>query len=227
MHTGPTGLFGAVSSSVIRHTLACLWNSVIDLIGAAIGAAVRKGVHANWLYFPFVSEALSFVPFSFGWKLRRAIYARILPHIGRDAVLHFGVVLEDPRSIIGSNVWISTGCYLDYIDIGDAVLVGPRAVLLAGGQHHFFDRLDIPIKDQGNPGKEPLRIGRGAWVGANATVLAEVGHDAIVGAGAVVTKAVPPYAIVVGNPARLLGIREATEAPGTVGARERKPSPES
>jgi acetyltransferase-like isoleucine patch superfamily enzyme len=202
----------------MRRTAARLVNGAIELLGAAAGGAVRKGVRAGWLYFPFVSEALSSLPFSLGWKLRRAVYAHILPHVGRDTVLHFGVVLEDARSSIGENVWISTGCYLDYVEIGDAVLIGPRAVLLAGGRHHHFDRLDVPIKDQGNPAKEPLRIGRGAWIGANATVLAEIGHDAIVGAGAVVTKPVPPYAIVVGNPARLLGIREAAGGSVTVGA---------
>jgi len=188
---------------------AALFNRAIDVLGAVVGGIVRKGVESGWLHFPFVSEALSLMPFSLGWKLRRAVYSRILPRVGRDAVLHFGVSIEDPRTAIGDNVWISAHCHLDYAEIADAVLVGPHAVLLAGGRQHRIDRLDIPIKDQGNPPKEPLRIGRGAWIGANATVLAEVGHDAIVGAGAVVTKPVPPYAIVTGNPARVLRMRNA------------------
>ena len=109
---------------------------------------------------------------------------------------------------------VSVRSYLDYVEIGDAVLIGPHAVLLAGGRPHRFDRLDVPIKDQGNLPKEPLRIGRGAWIGANATVMAEVGHDAIVGAGAVVTKPVLPYAVVAGNPARLVKMREGSGARG-------------
>jgi virginiamycin A acetyltransferase len=187
-------------------------NAVIDGAGALLGGLLARAISAGLLYFPFVSEALSLLPFSPGWKLRRAVYARILPHIGRTAVLHFGVSLEDPRTTIGENVWISVRCYLDYAEIGDSVLIGPHAVLLAGGRQHNFDRLDIPIKDQGNPPKTPLRIGHGAWIGANATVLADVGHDAIVGAGAVVTRAVPPHAIVAGNPARVLRMRGAAAA---------------
>jgi acetyltransferase-like isoleucine patch superfamily enzyme len=175
-----------------------------------LGGLVRRGVSGGWLHFPFVSEALGAVPFSVGWKLRRAVYARVLPRIGQSAVLHYGVVVDDARSTIGENVWISVRSYLDYVEIGDSVLIGPHAVLLAGSRHHRFDRLDIPIKDQGNPPKEPLRIGRGAWIGANATVMAEVGHDAIVGAGAVVTKPVPAYAVVAGNPARLLRMRDGS-----------------
>jgi len=182
-------------------------NAAIDGAGALVGGLLARATSAGLLYFPFVSEALSLLPFSPGWKLRRAVYARILPHIGRTAVLHFGVSLEDPRTRIGENVWIGVRCYLDYVEIGDSVLIGPQAVLLSGGRQHNFDRLDIPIKDQGNPPKAPLRIGQGAWIGANATVLADVGHDAIVGAGAVVTRAVPPHAIVAGNPARVLRMR--------------------
>jgi acetyltransferase-like isoleucine patch superfamily enzyme len=194
--------------------LARAVNASIDGLGGALGRLLRLGIASGWLHFPFVSEALSLVPFSLGWKLRRAVYARILTSIGRDAVLHFGVSIEDPRTRIGENVWVSVRCYLDYVEIGDAVLIGPHAVLLAGGRPHRFDRLDVPIKDQGNLPKEPLRIGRGAWIGANATVMAEVGHDAIVGAGAVVTKPVLPYAVVAGNPARLVKMREGSGARG-------------
>jgi acetyltransferase-like isoleucine patch superfamily enzyme len=194
--------------------LARAVNATIDGLGGALGRLLRPGIASGRLYFPFVSEALSLVPFSLGWKLRRAVYARILTSIGRDAVLHFGVSIEDPRTRIGENVWVSVRCYLDYVEIGDAVLIGPHAVLLAGGRPHRFDRLDVPIKDQGNLPKEPLRIGRGAWIGANATVMAEVGHDAIVGAGAVVTKPVLPYAVVAGNPARLVKMREGSGARG-------------
>lgn len=191
-------------------------NAAIDGAGALLGGLLARGIAAGLVYFPFVSEALSLLPFSPGWKLRRAVYARLLPHIGRTAVLHFGVSLEDPRTTIGENVWISVRCYLDYAEIGDSVLIGPHAVLLSGGHHHNFDRLDIPIKDQGNPPKTPLRIGRGAWIGANATVLADVGHDAIVGAGAVVTRPVPPLAIVAGNPAKVLRMRGPIGGAGAI-----------
>ena len=188
--------------------LARAFNYGIDLTGTCIGRLLRAGVERDWVYFPFASEALSRLPFSLGWKLRRAIYARVLKRIGMDAILNFGVVIEDPRTAIGDDVWISVGSYLDYVEIGDSVLIGQHVIILSGGRHHNFDRLDVPIKQQGNPAKEPVFIGSGVWIGANATVMADVGHDAIVGAGAVVTKAVPPYAIVAGNPARVLRMRE-------------------
>ncbi|HRJ88834.1 MAG TPA: DapH/DapD/GlmU-related protein [Pyrinomonadaceae bacterium] len=183
--------------------IAKVYNNSIERAGGAI-AAIGKG-DAN--RFHYLSEALSRIPFAIGWKLRRAVYARILPRIGADVVLHHGSVIDDARTSIGNDVWISVNCYLDYAVIEDHVLIGQHVVLLAGRNHHNIDRLDIPIKQQGNPPKEPITIGHGAWIGANATVMASVGHDAIVGAGSVVTKDVPPFAIVAGNPARLIRMR--------------------
>lgn len=183
------------------------YNSTIDRVGSGVGSIAHRRIAKNRLYFPYLSEMLSRVPFAFGWKLRKAIYRRILPRMGDDVVLHYGVTVEDARTTFGNDVWVSIGTYIDYAHIEDHVLVGQHVVILAGKGHHNIDRLDIPIKQQGNPPKEPVVIGHGAWIGANATVMANVGHDAIVGAGSVVTKPVPPFAIVAGNPARLIRMR--------------------
>jgi acetyltransferase-like isoleucine patch superfamily enzyme len=184
-------------------------NGTIALLGGIVGVVARAGVVRGWIHFPFLSQFLAVVPFSLGWKLRREIYARILPQVGRQAVVHAGVVIEDARTSIGDDVWISVGCYVDYAIIQDHVLIGPHAVILAGGRHHRWDRVDVPIKQQGNPPKAPVVLEHGCWIGANATVMAEVGHDAVVGAGSVVTRPVPPFAVVAGNPARVLRMRDA------------------
>ncbi len=197
--------------AALRLVVRCL-NGSIALAGGLLGSFLGSCVRRRWLYFPFVSETLSCMPFSLGWKFRNAVYKRILSRCGDDTILHFGVTLEDERTKIGRNVWVSVGSFIDYAEIGDSVLIGPHAVLLAGGRPHRFERLDIPIKDQGNPPKKPLLVGAGAWVGAHATVMADVGQHAIVGAGAVVTKEVPAYAVVGGNPARILYMRNASLA---------------
>lgn len=184
------------------------YNSTVERIGDSVGRRARKRIDRKRLYFPYLSESLSRIPFAFGWKLRRAVYARVLPAVGKDVVLHHGVVIEDERTTFGDDIWVSVGTYIDYAIIEDHVLIGQHVVLLAGKGHHNFERTDIPIKQQGNPPKEPVTIGRGAWIGANSTVMADVGHDAIVGAGSVVTKPVPPMAIVAGNPARVIRMRQ-------------------
>lgn len=206
----------------MRRLLATLWNGLLDGVGGLCGACVRAGLARGWVYFPYVSESLSRLPFSPGWKLRRAVYARVLPRCGRGVLLHYGVTIEDPRTTFGDDVWVSVGSYIDYAHVGSHVLVGQHVVLLAGAHHHHLDRLDVPIKQQGNPPKEPIRIGDGAWIGAHATVMADVGAHAVVGAGSVVTKPVPDYAVAAGNPARVIRDRRQARADALEGA---PPSP--
>jgi virginiamycin A acetyltransferase len=189
-----------------------LWNTGIECCGALAGAVLGFLVRKRLLHFPFVSQWIALLPFSFGYKLRSAIYRRILPGVGKDSIFHWGTILEDERCRIGEDVWISPGCFLDYVEIGDHVLVGPQTILLSGGRHHRFTRTDVPIKQQGNDAKEPLRVGSDVWIGAGCVVMARLNDGCIVGAGSVVTKEVPPMAVVAGNPARVLYYRNA-EAP--------------
>ena len=106
--------------------IRALWNSSIRAIGWSAGRVIRPFVCRGLLYFPFVSETLSMIPFSLGYKLRNAVYRQLLPSLGLNTILHQGVVIEDSRTTIGQDVWISHGCYLDYVHIGDSVLIGPH-----------------------------------------------------------------------------------------------------
>lgn len=195
----------------MKKALATIPNAIIYFFGWLWGSFFRLGLKVRLFYFPFISEFISHVPFSFGWKFRRAVYHQLLSAIPDDVVLNHGVKIEDRRTSFGKDVWISNGCYIDYVTIGDHVLVGPKALLLSGGRHHRTDRLDIPIKLQGNDPKQAIEISNGVWIGAGAIVMANVGHDAIVGAGSVVTKPVPPYAVVAGNPAKIIKMRNETK----------------
>jgi virginiamycin A acetyltransferase len=58
-----------------------------------------------------------------------------------------------------------------------------------------------------------IRIGAGTWIGSAAVVMADVGHDAVVGAGAVVTRPVPDAVVAAGVPARVLRARVETAGP--------------
>ena len=92
------------------------------------------------------------------------------------------------------------------VTIGKYNLIAPH-VMLAGGTHNFSD-INIPIKHQ-KGSTRGIIIEDDVWVGANAVIVDGVcvGRGAIVGAGAVVTRDVEPYAIVGGNPAKLIRFR--------------------
>ena len=94
------------------------------------------------------------------------------------------------------------------LKIGNELMMGEDVLFLGG--NHKYDRLDIPMGKQGGEGKTPLEIKDDVWIGARAIVLPgckKIGTGVIIGAGAVVTKDIPDYAIVGGNPARVIRYR--------------------
>ena len=84
--------------------------------------------------------------------------------------------------------------------VGDDVMIGPNVQLISSG--HPLD----PETRRRQITTAPIRVGRGVWIAAGATVLqgVTVGDDAVVAAGAVVTKDVPPRMLVAGVPAKVI-----------------------
>ncbi len=99
---------------------------------------------------------------------------------------------------------------LSEIRIGSHVMFGPEVVIIGGGHNTRFHGQYMTLIHE-KTGNEDLGviIDDDVWVGARAIILrgVRIGRGSIVGSGAVVTKSVPPYAIVGGNPARVLGFR--------------------
>lgn len=94
------------------------------------------------------------------------------------------------------------------LTVGDNVMMADNVLVMGGG--HRMDRTDVPMIDQGDLGKTSLTICDDVWIGARAIILAKgntIGRGAVIAAGAVVTKDVPPYAIVGGNPAKIIRLR--------------------
>jgi len=110
---------------------------------------------------------------------------------------------------IGDRSGLGRGCRVyGGVTVGEDVMFGPGVAILA--VNHRFDKLDIPIGRQGYPPSRPPLIEDGAWIGLQAVILPGrvVGAGAVVGAAAVVARDVPPFAIVGGNPAVVIGSRK-------------------
>lgn len=117
--------------------------------------------------------------------------------IGSNCNINAQVFIENDV-VIGNNVTVKPGVQLwDGTRIDDNVFIGPNATLTN----------DLMPRSKQYPEQfSGITIKKGASIGANATLLPgiSIGIDAMVGAGAVVTKDVPDYAVVVGNPAKVI-----------------------
>ncbi len=103
---------------------------------------------------------------------------------------------------------------LSEIHIGNHVMFGPEVIVIGGG-HNTTISGQFMIDVHEKTGNEDLGvvIEDDVWVGARATILrgVNVGRGSVIGAGSVVTKSVPPYAIVAGNPASVIRFRWDTD----------------
>jgi acetyltransferase-like isoleucine patch superfamily enzyme len=156
--------------------------------------------------FPGFSQLAALWPGLTGVYLRRAFYRFVLPECGADSHIGFGTIISHPTARIGRGVYVGPFCLLGDVTLERDVLLGSNVSIINGNRQHGIDRLDVPVRDQ--PGEYPhIIVGEDAWMGDRALVMAHVGKHSIVGAGSVVTRTVPEYSIVVGNPARIAGWR--------------------
>jgi UDP-2-acetamido-3-amino-2,3-dideoxy-glucuronate N-acetyltransferase len=135
-------------------------------------------------------------------------FAHVLPgaRVGAECNVCDGVFIEG-KAIVGDRVTIKCGVQIwDGIELEDDVFVGPNAT---------FTNDVMPRSRQWLEEYPRTVVRAGASIGANATILPglEIGQGAMVGAGAVVTRSVPPNAIVIGNPARISGYTESGVEP--------------
>jgi virginiamycin A acetyltransferase len=164
--------------------------------------AYRSGLIA----FASVATGLAPVPGRVGRVLRRAWYRQTLAACGVNLVVEFGSAIRTPKSRVGDNCHIGVYNWLGWVDIGDDFMSGNFASILSGARQHKFDRLDVPMRLQGGE-HSCISIGDDVWVGASATISADVAAHTIVASGAVVTRSFDEYDILAGVPAKPIGSR--------------------
>lgn len=141
------------------------------------------------------------------YPVRILVFRLLLGKLGKAVLIDYGTYFRYPKKIsIGGGASINRGCELyaahlatgGTITIGNNVALGPHVKVFAGG--HDYNTLNLTDT------AGPVVIDDFVWIGGNTTILPGVyiGEGAVIGAGSVVTRDIPPYSIAVGNPARVI-----------------------
>ena len=139
--------------------------------------------------------------------LRKICGKLILAKCGKKVNIEHGANFSSKVSL-GNNSGIGINASLGgKVTIGDNVMMGPHCIIYT--RNHEFNRIDVPMCEQGFRPEQPVVIGNDVWIGGRVIILpgVNIGNGAILGAGAVVTKDVPQYAVVGGNPAKIIKYR--------------------
>ena len=152
---------------------------------------------------------------------RAKILAELMPHNGRDVYLQGPIHFD-----FGYNIAMGDGSYANFnftvidegrVTIGKNVFIGPNVTLATAihplcweDRNAFFNEKTGAVTNLEYTGS--ITIGDNCWIAAKVTICGPVtiGEGSVIGAGAVVTRDIPPHVIAVGNPCRVL--REITEA---------------
>jgi acetyltransferase-like isoleucine patch superfamily enzyme len=152
----------------------------------------------------FICRKIYNVSNNFAYYFRQFWFRRLFKSMGENSRMYGRFSVIKPENIsFGANSTINDNCILnaaDKIVIGDNVHISAGATLLTAGLYKEPENNDRPHFTK------PIEIKNGAWIGANAILLPgiTVGENAIVGAGAVVTKDVQNNQVVAGVPAKAL-----------------------
>ena len=156
---------------------------------------------SHWkLYFPTLMRRLckkKFLLFSDDAEFRPGAYA-----IGCSKISIGRRVIIRPQSML----------FTDPREKGKGIIIEDDVMIGAGvhiyTHNHQFDNQDIPIINQGQYDSREVLIEKGSWIGANSIILpgVRIGINAIVGAGSIVIKDVPPKSIVLGSRAKIVKI---------------------
>ena len=161
----------------------------------------------------FIIQYLPMQPMP-GWKvfekIRYFFIRRIIKECGKNVRVNSKCYFGDgSRLIAGDRTLLGLNARLGgKIRLGNDVIMGPDVVMMAIS--HAYDKLDIPINQQGATEEKEIIIGDDVWIGTRAIIMpgVSIGSHSIIGANAVVTKSFEPYSIIGGVPAKFIKSRK-------------------
>jgi len=187
--------------------------ATISVAPSLLSYAIKRAIFGRDRALHGSSQALSLVPGIAGQYLRRAFFCQVLDECHASVTIEFGTLFSQAGARLGEHVYIGPHCHMGLVHLERDVLIAAGVHVPSGPETHGISSLDRPIREQ--PGSlRMVRIGAGSWIGSGAVVMADVGRDSVVAAGAVVTEALPDRIIAAGVPARVVRQRGTGDRAG-------------
>lgn len=173
-----------------------LWLGQVLLSPLLLACWVERALGSGEHVYTACAQLLSLFPGLPGSLLRKAFYTATLDGCAERGGISIGTIISHRETTIHEDAFFGAYCIVGRAVIGKGANVASRVSITSGRRQH--ERGEGRIA----PKLTQVVIGHRAWIGEGAIVMADVGDDAIVGAGSVVVRPVPAGATVAGNPAR-------------------------
>lgn len=187
--------------SVRQVVKICAFTVSAVLVSPLIGLSwLEKRLWRGEALFAACAQLLALVPGLVGAYLRGAYYFGTLERASWQTHVGFGSLFTHRGGALGAKASMGSYCVLGHAKIGAGVMMASRVSIPSGKRQHF-------AVDGGLTGESTfatVSVGERTWVGEGAIILADIGSDCIVAAGAVVTASMPNGVLIGGNPARII-----------------------
>lgn len=149
------------------------------------------------------TQVLAVIPGVLGLLIRQFYYEKTLKSCGVNLRVFWGAYIVYPEVEIGDNCTIEEFCIISKCVLGNDVIIAARVSIMSGSKHH--DVNDI-TKTFGESKAEysTVKLGNNLWIGTHAVIMNNIGCNTAIGAGAVVTSAIPDLVVAAGVPARVI-----------------------
>ncbi len=198
----------------MRETLKTLARALalVAVVPALVSYYIRAAIIGRNRALEGSTQMLALLPGIVGQYLRRAFLSRTLAACHHTVTVCFGTVFSQAGARLDEYVYVGVGCHLGLVHIERDALLASGVHVPSGRQTHGTSDPDIPIREQEGT-RSMVRIGASAWIGSAAIVMADIGRHSVIGAGSVVTRAIPDGVVAAGVPARV--VRRRDEVPSS------------
>lgn len=150
------------------------------------------------------SESIAKIPGLRGVYARQAFYRRTLASCGQDIYFGWQSTFSMHQAEVGDGTYIGRHCGIGFGRIGRDVMLADGVQILSGGREHGLSDDDTETHKEQSQTFSQVTIGDGAWLGTNSVIMADVGANSVIGAGAVVSRPIPANSVAVGAPAKVI-----------------------